>query len=156
MRSYLQKSNFKFSLQEHHFGYVYEVIIKFYINFITCLYFPHALIRWNSSHCHLVEPFKSKKTCKEIFNSNNNSKTAWPRTTLEWHLFKDYYLDLYEKVFSFVGKHLRFYQKDVCSFSVFLILNEKVLNEQGCLIEYVENEKNSNSTSHKKRERRKT
>ena len=49
MRSYLIKSNFKFNLQKHHFVYVYEVIIKCYLNFITCFYFPLALIRWNSS-----------------------------------------------------------------------------------------------------------
>ena len=36
MRSYLLKSNFKFNLQKHHFAYVYEVIIKCYLNFITC------------------------------------------------------------------------------------------------------------------------
>ena len=64
MRSYLIKSNFKFNLQKHHFVYVYEVIIKCYLNFITCLYFPLALIRWNSSHCHLMELFKSKESCK--------------------------------------------------------------------------------------------
>ena len=43
MRSYLVKSNFKFNLQKNHFLYVYEAII----NFITCLYIPLALIRWN-------------------------------------------------------------------------------------------------------------
>ena len=54
---------------------------------------------------------------------------------------------------SFVGKHLSFYPKDVCSFSVFFIyINEKELNQQVYLIKYVENEI-SNSTSHKKREK---
>ena len=65
MRSYLIKSNFKFNLQKHHFVYVYEVIIKCYLNFITCLYFPFALIRWNSSHCHLMELFKNKESCRK-------------------------------------------------------------------------------------------
>ena len=88
MRSYLIKSNFKFSLQRHHFVYAYEVIIKCCLNFITCLYFPLALIIWNSSHCQQMELFKSKENCKKL---------------------------------SFVGKHLSFYQKDVCSFSVFFI-----------------------------------
>ena len=40
MRSYLLKSNFKFNLPKHHFVSVYEVIIKCYLNFITCLYPP--------------------------------------------------------------------------------------------------------------------
>ena len=88
MRSYILKSNFKFNLQKHHFAYVYEVIIKCYLNFITCLYFPLALITWNSSPCHQMELFKSKESCKKL---------------------------------SFVGKHLSFYPKDVCSFSVFFI-----------------------------------
>ena len=80
------KSNFKFNLQKH-FVYVYEVIIKCDLTFITCSYFPHALIRWNSSHCHLMDLFKGKESCKEKFDSNNNWKTAWPRVILEWHLF---------------------------------------------------------------------
>ena len=54
------------------------------------------------------------------------------------------------KMLSFVEKHLRFYPKDVCSFSVFFYLNEKELNQNLCLIKYVENEI-FNSTSHKKR-----
>ena len=45
---------------------------------------------------------------------------------------------------SFVGKHLNFYPKDVCSFSVFSI--EEELNQQVRLIKYIEN-KVSNSTS---------
>ena len=121
MRNYLLKSNFKFNLQKHHFVYVYEVIIKCYLNFITCLYFPLALIRWNSSHCHLMELFKSKESCKEKFDSNNNWKTAWPRMILEWHLFLRLSLGFVWKMLSFVGKHLSFYPKDVCSFSVFFI-----------------------------------
>ena len=55
MGSYLLKGNFKCNLQRHHFAYGYEVIIKYYLNFITCLYFPVALIRWNSSHGHLMK-----------------------------------------------------------------------------------------------------
>ena len=111
MRSYLLKSNFKFNLQKHHFVYVYEVIIKCYLNFITCLYFPLALIRWNSSHCHLMELFKSKESCKEKFDSSNNWKTAWPRMILEWHLFLRLSLGFVWKMLSFVGKHLNFYPK---------------------------------------------
>ena len=87
MRSYLLKSNFKFNLQKHHFVYVYEEIIKCYLNFITCLYFPIDLIRWNSSHCHLMEQFKSKRSSTEKLDSNINWKTAWPRMILERHLF---------------------------------------------------------------------
>ena len=40
MRSYLLESNFKFNLQKHDFVYVYEVIIKCYLNFMTCFIFP--------------------------------------------------------------------------------------------------------------------
>ena len=83
MRNYLLKNNFKFNLQEHHFVYVYEAIIKCDLNFITCLYFCLALIRWNSSHCHLMELFKSKESSKEKFDSNNNWNTTWPRRILE-------------------------------------------------------------------------
>ena len=86
MRSYL-KSNFKFNLQKHHFLYVYEVIIKCYLSFITCLYFSLALIRWNTSHSHLMELFKSKESCKEKIDWNNNWRTAWPRMILHWNLF---------------------------------------------------------------------
>ena len=121
MRSYLLKSNNKFNLQKHPFVCVYKVIIKCYLNFITCLYFSLALIRWNSSHCHLMELFKSKKSCKEKFDSDNNWKTAWPGMILEWHLFLRLSLGFVWKMLSFVGKHLSFYPKDVCSFSVFFI-----------------------------------
>ena len=73
MRSYFLKSNFKFNLQKHHFVYVYEVIIKCYLNFIICLYFPLALIKWNSIHCHQMELFKSKESCKKL------SEREWER-----------------------------------------------------------------------------
>ena len=87
MRSYYLKSKVKCNLQKHHFVYVYEVIIKFYLNFITCLYFPLALIRWNSNYYHLMKLFKSKESCEEKFDWSNNWKTAWPRMILGWHLF---------------------------------------------------------------------
>ena len=54
---------------------------------------------------------------------------------------------------SFVGTHLSFYPKDVCSFSVFY-LEEKELNQKVCLIKYAENEI-SNPTSHKKKNKKK-
>ena len=82
MRSYLLKSNFKLNLQKHHFVYMFWSKIKCYLNFITCLYFLLALIRWNSSHNHLMELFKSKENCKEKFDSNNNWKSVWPRMIL--------------------------------------------------------------------------
>ena len=135
---------------------VYEEIIEWYLNFITSLYFPLVWIRWNSSHCHLMKLFKSKGSFKEKVDLNNNWKTAWPRMILGWHLFLGLSLGFVWKMKSFVGKHLRFYQKDVCvcTFSVFFYLNEKDLNQQVCLIKYTENEI-SNSTSHKKRGRSK-
>ena len=48
------------------------LIIKCYPNFITCLYFPLALIRGNSSHCHLTKLFKSKESFKEKADAKNN------------------------------------------------------------------------------------
>ena len=62
--SYLLKSNFKWNLQKHHLVpmLVCEVIIKWYLNFITCLYFPLVLIEWNSSHCHLMELCEDQRT----------------------------------------------------------------------------------------------
>ena len=118
LRSYLLKSNFKCNLQKHHFVYVHEVIIKCYSNFITCLYFPLALIRWDSSHYHLMELFKSKESFKEKVDSNNNWKSACPTMILEKHLFLRLLLGFVRKMLSFVGKHLSFYPKYVYSFSV--------------------------------------
>ena len=69
------------------------------------------------------------------------------------HLFLRLSLGFVWKMFCFVGKHLSFYPKDVCSISVFFCLNEKELRQQLCLIKYVENEI-SNSTSHKKERER--
>ena len=108
LRSYLLKSNLNFNLQKHHFVYVYEVITKCYLNSITCLYFPLVLIRWNSSHCHLIELFKSKESCKEKFDSNNNWKTAWPRMILEWHLFLRLSLGFVWKTSKFLPKRCLF------------------------------------------------
>ena len=120
MRSYLLKSNFKFNLQKHHFVYVYEVIIKCYLNFITCLYFPLALIRLNSSYCHLVELFKSKESCIEKFDSDNNWKNCMAKNDFGVaSIFKIIIRICMKNVF--VGKNLSFYPKDVCSFSVFFI-----------------------------------
>ena len=70
------------------FYYYYSIgmkscLSKEQLHFVACLYFPLALIRLNSSHCHLMQLFKSKKSCKEKFDSNNNWKAAWPRMILE-------------------------------------------------------------------------
>ena len=81
---------------------------------------PLALIRWNSSHCHLMELYKSKERCKEKFDSNNNWKTAWPGMILEWHLFLRLSLGFVWKMLSFVGKHLSFTQKMSVHFLYFL------------------------------------
>ena len=129
MRSYLLKSNFNFDLQKHHFVNVSnnnQVLFEFYyskiIISITCLYFPFAcLVRWNSSHCHLMELFKRKNSCKQKFDSNNNWKTTWPIVILESRLFSRLSLGFVWKMLSFAGKHLSFNPEDVCSFSVFFI-----------------------------------
>ena len=113
--SFFLNNNFKCNL---HFVYVYEVIIKCYLNFITCLYFPRALIRSNSSHWHLVELFKSKERFKEKVDSGNNWKTD---LILDWHLFWRLWLGFVWKMLRFEGKHLSFYPKHVCSFSAFFI-----------------------------------
>ena len=59
------------------------------------------------------------------------------------------------KKFEVVGKHLSFYLKDVCIFCIFFIfyLNEKELDQEVCLIKYVENEI-SNPTSKKKKKKK--
>ena len=140
MRSYLLKNNFKRSLQKHHFVNVYEVIIKYYLNFITCLYFPRPLIRWNSSHGHLMELFKSKEIFKEKVDSNNNWKTARARMILDWHLFLRLSLGFVWKMLSF-EKHLSFYPKDACLYSVLFMKNFKWKGvKPTCIIKYVENE----------------
>ena len=73
-----------------------QVLSKFY-----CLYFPLALIRWKSSHCHLREPFKSKESWKKKFDSNNNCKTAWSRMIVKWHLIWILSLGFVWKMLSF-------------------------------------------------------
>ena len=82
--------------------------------------------------------FNSKEFFKGKVDSNSNGKTAWSRMILEWHLFLRLSLEFVRKMLSFVGKYLSFYTKDVCSFSVFSI--EEELNQQVCLIKYIENE----------------
>ena len=59
---------------------------------------------------------------------------------------------IFMKNVEFCRKTSKFYPKDVCSFSTFFYLNEKELNQQVCLLKYVENEI-SNSTSLAKKER---
>ena len=107
MRSYLLKEQLqmKFNLKKHHFVYVCEVITKCYPHFISCSYFPLALIKLNSTHCHqiyLMELFKSKERFKEKVDSNNNWKTAQPRMILEWHLFLRLSLGLVRIMLSFI------------------------------------------------------
>ena len=58
-------------LQEHHFIYLFVVIINCFRKFITL-----AFIRPNSSYYQLIELFKSKETSTDLAN---NLKTAWPR-----------------------------------------------------------------------------
>ena len=74
---------------------------------------------------------------------------------LEWHLFLRLSLGYVWKMLSFVGKHLKLLPKR-CLF-IFCIFNwnEKELNQQVCLIKYVENEI-CNSTSHTKKRGAKT
>ena len=71
---------------------------------------------------------------------------------LEQQLFLRLSLGFVRKMLSFEGKHLSFYPKDICSFSLFS-LNEEELNQHVCLIKCVEHEI-SNSTSHKKKRER--
>ena len=116
MRSDLLKSNFKCNLQKHNFVYVYEVINKCYVNFITCLYVLLALIRRNSSHCHLMELFTSKESFMEKVDSNNNWKSSSPRRILEWYLSLRLSLGFVWKMcWVFWKKHLSFYPVGTCS-----------------------------------------
>ena len=89
-----------------------------------------------------MELFKSKESCKEKLDSNNNWKTVWPGMILEWHLFLRLSLGF-----------VKFLPKRCLLIFYIFYLNEKELDQQVCLMKYVENEI-SNSTSHKeKRER---
>ena len=89
-----------------------------------------------------MELFKSKESCKEKFDSNNNWKTAWPGMILEWHLFLK----------SSLGFVKSLPKRCLLIFCIFY-LNEQTSDQQVCLIKYIENEI-SNSTSHReKRER---
>ena len=110
MRSYFLKKQLQMQSTGTSFGilYVYEVIIKCYPYFITCLYFPLPLIRWNSSHCHLIELFKTKECFKKKVDSDNNWKTAWPRMILERYLFLKLSSGSVGKTLSFAGKNLSF------------------------------------------------
>ena len=82
IKSYLLKKQLQMQSTETLFVYAYEIIIKCYPNFITCLYFPLSLIRWNSTHYHLLYLmglFRSKESFNEKVYLNNFWKTAWPR-----------------------------------------------------------------------------
>ena len=106
-------------------------------NVITCLYFSRALIRWKSTHCHLIylmELFQGKESSKEKVDLNNNSET-------HDQIIIRIIIRISKKNVEFCGgKHLSFYPKGVCSFSVFFYLNEEELGQQVCLIKYVDNE----------------
>ena len=58
------------------FVYFYEVIINYYPNFMTCFYFSLdlGLVQSNSSHCQLMDLFKSKERFKEKVHSDNKWK----------------------------------------------------------------------------------
>ena len=154
IRSYLLKEQLQLQFTEHHFVYFYEVMINCYPNFITCLYFSLALIRWNSSHCQLMELFKSKENFKEKVDLGNNWKTAWPRIILEWHPFLRLSLGLSRlSILSFAGKHLIFYPKK-CLFIFCIFYSNEEITQQVCLIKYIENDI-SDSNSHKKKKKKK-
>ena len=138
MGSYLLKSSFKFNLQKHHFVCLWinnQVLSKFYYLLIF-------------SPCFNQMKIVPTVSCKEKFDSNN-WKTAWPRMVLEWHLFLRLSLGYVWKMLSFVGKHLKLLPKRCLFIFCIFYWNEKELNQQVCLIKYVENEI-CNSTSHKK------
>ena len=118
MRSYLLKEQLQMQSTETSFCIFLwsnnQVLPKFYYLLIFS-----PLIKWNSTHCHLIylmELFKGKENFKKV-DSNNNWKTAWPRMILEWHLFLRLSLGFVKKKkkekkkLSFVGKRLTFYSK---------------------------------------------
>ena len=117
--------------------------------FYYLLIFSPCSNQMNSSHCHLMELFKSKESCKKNLIQ---TLIAWPIMILEWHLFLRLSLGFVWKMLSFVGKQV-FTQKMSVHFLYFL-LKWKGVNQQVCLIKYLEIEI-CNSTSHKKRERSK-
>ena len=121
MRSYLLKEQLqmKFNLKKHHFVYVCEVITKCYSHFISCSYFPLALIKLNSTHCHqiyLMELFKSKERFKEKVEKLKNctTKNDFGVTSI----FKIIIRSCKNNV-EFYMTRLSFCAKGVCSFSIF-------------------------------------
>ena len=99
-----------------------------------------------------MELFKNKESRKEKCDSNNNWKTARPRMILEWPLLLGL-IRICMKNVEFCGKRSKFLPKRCLFIFCIFYLNEKELNQQVCLIKYVENEI-SNSTSHKKKRER--
>ena len=75
-----------------------------------------------------MELFKSKESCKEKLDSNNNWKTVWPGMILEWHLFLRLSLGF-----------VKFLPKRCLLIFYIFYLNEKELDQQVCLMKYVEN-----------------
>ena len=75
--NYLLQVWFKCDVQEHHFVYFlwnnYQLLSKFYdlLLFSPCLIY----FRSNSSHCRLMDLFKSKESFKKKVNSDSNWKT---------------------------------------------------------------------------------
>ena len=135
MKSYLLKSNFKFDLQKHHFVYVYKVIIKCYLNFITCLYSPLALIRWNSSHCHLMVLFFKEqikfqgKIWFKQYLKNCMAKNNFRVTSIFKIIFR-----ICMKNIEFCRKTSKFLPRRCLFMFCIFNLNEKELNKQVCLI----------------------
>ena len=122
MRSYLLKEQLQMQSTETSFCIFLwsnnQVLPKFYYLLIFS-----PLIKWNSTHCHLIylmELFKGKENFKKV--DSNNWKTAWPRIILEWHLFLRLSLGFVKKKrkknVEFCGKTSNFLLK---IFSVFFI-----------------------------------
>ena len=81
-----------------------------------------------------MELFQGKESSKEKVDLNNNSET-------HDQIIIRIIIRISKKNVEFCGgKHLSFYPKGVCSFSVFFYLNEEELGQQVCLIKYVDNE----------------
>ena len=76
----LCQHDFKCHVQEHNFVYIHEVNINYDPNFMTCFYFFPCLllvVKSNSSHCQLIDLFKSKESRKEKVDWDNNWKSEW-------------------------------------------------------------------------------
>ena len=84
-----------------------------------------------------MELFKSKESYKKKVDTSNNWKIVLAIMILEWHPFLILLLEFVRKMLKFVLKCVSWPKKCLFIFCIFN-LNEKELNQQVRLIQYVQ------------------